>query len=61
MVLLELGQKITNALNKIKKQNTVTEDAIKQFINEFSTALLQADVNFPIVKKIKDNIMQNIK
>lgn len=61
MVLFEFGQKISKALQDFVKQPTVNEDAIKKCLNEISVALLQADVALPFVKRLKDNIMNQMK
>ena len=56
MVLAELGQKITGALNKFNRNSTVGEEETKLLLNEVSMALLQADVNIKIVQKLKASI-----
>ncbi len=61
MVLLELGQKITNALKKYGASTTSNEESIKRFLNEVSMALLQADVSIKYVKPMKDNILKQFR
>ena len=56
MVLAELGQKITGALNKFNRNTTVGEEETKLLLNEVSMALLQADVNIKIVQKLQQSI-----
>ena len=40
MVLLELGKKITKALDNFGKRNIVNEEALKQCLNQIGIALL---------------------
>ena len=52
MVLLELGNKIQNALSKLNKANVIDETVLTTILNEIGLALLQADVNVKMVKKL---------
>ena len=61
MVLAELGTKLTGALKKLNQASVVDEKAIKACLNEISLALLQADVNVELVKRLKDNITMQFK
>ena len=61
MVLLELGQKIKSAINNFGKSTVSNEAALKKCLNEIVAALLQADVNFKIVKAIKESIETQFK
>ena len=56
MVLAELGQKLTGALKKLNQASTVDDKTIKACLNEIAIALLQADVNVELVKKMKNDI-----
>eukprot|EP00758_Cryptobia_borreli_P009937 Tbor_TRINITY_DN5524_c5_g1::TRINITY_DN5524_c5_g1_i1::g.13516::m.13516/K03106/SRP54, ffh; signal recognition particle subunit SRP54 len=56
MVLAELGQKINSALNRVTRTPVVGEEEVKSLLNELSMALLQADVNLQIVKKLQISI-----
>lgn len=53
MVLAELGQKINNAFNNLSKSPVIGEEEVKQLLNEVSMALLAADVNIQIVRKVQ--------
>ena len=61
MVLAELGQKLTGALKKLNNSANVDDKAIAACLNEISIALLQADVNVELVKKLKNNITMQFK
>ena len=61
MVLGDLGTKITNALKKLQKVDIVNEDALKACLIDIATALLQADVNVHLVKKLRDNVTMQFK
>ena len=61
MVLAELGQKISGALNDLNKKAVVGDDEVKACLQEVSRALLQADVHVTIVKKLRDKVTQEIK
>ena len=61
MVLLELGKKISGALEKFSKNTVIDDGALKTCLNEIGLALLQADVNIRYVKKLKDNISNQFK
>ena len=49
MVLAELGEKISQALNKLNKVTVIDEDALNDSLKDISTALLQSDVNVKYV------------
>lgn len=55
MVLAELGQKITSALNKLNKVTVIDEDVLNECLKDITTALLQSDVNVKYVLKLKSN------
>lgn len=61
MVLFEFGQKIAKALQDFGKAPLVDDDVIKKCLNDIAMALLQADVALPLVKKLKDNILNQFK
>lgn len=56
MVLAELGQRIGQALNKMSAKSMLGEEDVKELLNEIAQALLQADVNINIVKKLQISI-----
>lgn len=61
MVLLELGQKITNALKRFRDQPVINDDVVKSCLNEIGLALLQADVDLKLVKQLKDSVVAQYK
>ena len=60
MVLAELGSKITSALRNLNDVTIVDEEVITKLIKELQRALLQADVNIMIVKRITTNLKKRI-
>ena len=46
-----LGDRLQNALNKIKGYGRITEDNISDVTREIRLALLEADVNYKVVKE----------
>lgn len=46
-----LGDRLQNAISKIKGYGTITEDNISETIREIRIALLEADVNYSVVKE----------
>jgi len=61
MVLAELGKKLSGALRNLQSAPIVDEKVLKQVLNEITMALLQSDVNFKYVKKLKDSITTQFK
>lgn len=61
MVLVELGKKISGALQKLSKSPVIDEAMVDQCMQEISMALLQADVNVKYVAKLRDNIKMQFK
>lgn len=53
MVLAELGQKIGQAISKLSAKSILEEKDVQELLNEIARALLQADVNVNIVKKLQ--------
>ena len=51
-----LGDRLTNALNKIKGYGKITEDNISDVTREIRLALLEADVNYKVVKEFINNV-----
>jgi signal recognition particle subunit SRP54 len=45
-----LGEKLQNALGDLRKRGTVDEEAVSRAVREIRLALLEADVNFKVVK-----------
>lgn len=61
MVLAELGSKLTNALRLINNETVIDEAAVEGMLKEIGNALVMADVNVPLVAKLKNNIRSKIK
>ena len=53
-----LGDRLTNALNKIKGYGKITEDNIGEVTREIRLALLEADVNYKVVKEFINNVKE---
>lgn len=45
-----LGDRLQNAVNKIRGYGRITEDNISEVTREIRLALLEADVNYKVVK-----------
>ena len=45
-----LSSKLTSSLRKVRGQGRMTEENIRETLGEVKTALLEADVNFRVVK-----------
>lgn len=53
-----LNEKLQSAFKKIKGQARVTEENIKDAIKQVRMALLEADVNYKVVKKFISNVQE---
>ena len=53
-----LGDRLQNAINKIKGYGKITEDNISDVIREIRLALLEADVNCTVVKEFVNNVKE---
>lgn len=53
-----LGDRLSNAVNKIKGYGKITEDNISEITRELRLALLEADVNYQVVKEFINNVKQ---
>ncbi|WDV47668.1 signal recognition particle protein [Clostridiaceae bacterium M8S5] len=58
MVFESLGEKLQNALGKLKKKGKLTEKDVKDAMREVKLALLEADVNFKVVKKFINKVKE---
>ncbi|KAI4470860.1 signal recognition particle 54k protein srp54 [Holotrichia oblita] len=56
MVLAELGRKITTALHSLSKATIINEEVLNGMLKEVCAALLEADVNIRLVKKLRENV-----
>ena len=53
-----LGDRLQSAVNKIKGYGKITEDNISDVIREVRLALLEADVNYKVVKEFINNVKE---
>ena len=53
-----LGDRMQNALHKIKGYGKITEDNISDMMREIRLALLEADVNYKVVKEFTNNVKE---
>ena len=53
-----LGDRLTNAINKIKGYGKITEENISEIMREIRLALLEADVNYDVVKEFTNAVKE---
>ena len=53
-----LGERLQNAIDKIKGYGKITEENINDVVREIRLALLEADVNFKVVKEFVNNVKE---
>ena len=53
-----LGDRLQNAINKIKGYGKITEENISEVVREIRLALLEADVNYKVVKEFINNVKE---
>lgn len=53
-----LGDRLQSALHKIKGYGKITEDNISEMMREIRLALLEADVNYKVVKEFTTNVKE---
>src|SRR5574344_2011609 len=60
MILMfeSLGNRLQNAVNKIKGYGKITENNISDITREIRLALLEADVNYQVVKEFIANVKE---
>ena len=51
-----LSEKLESVFKKLRGQGVMTEDNIKEALREVRLALLEADVNFKVVKDFVENV-----
>ncbi len=51
-----LSDKLESVFKKLRGQGVMTEDNIKEALREVRLALLEADVNFKVVKDFVENV-----
>ena len=55
-----LTEKLENAVSKLKGYGTITEDNISDVIREVRLALLEADVNYKVVKEFTNKVKERL-
>ncbi|XP_046859050.1 signal recognition particle 54 kDa protein [Xenia sp. Carnegie-2017] len=60
MVLADLGRKITEALRSLSNATIINEEVLNSLLKEVCKALLEADVNVQLVKKLRENVKSAI-
>ena len=58
MVFESLSEKLQNALGKLKGKGKLSEKDVDLAMREVRLALLEADVNFKVVKKKKKKVKE---
>ncbi len=58
MAFENLSEKLTNIFKKIRNQSTLSEENMDEMLKQVRIALLEADVNFKVVKEFINNIKQ---
>ncbi len=53
-----LGDRLSNAIKNIRKMGKITEDNIAEAMREIRMALLEADVNFQVVKEFTEAVKE---
>ena len=53
-----LGDRLQNAIHKIKGYGKITEDNISSVMREIRLALLEADVNYKVVKEFTNIVKE---
>ena len=53
-----MGDRLSNAIKNIKGMGRITEDNISDAVREIRTALLEADVNYEVVKEFIKNVKE---
>ena len=53
-----LGERLQNAIHKIKGYGKITEDNISDMMREIRLALLEADVNYKVVKEFTNTVRE---
>ena len=53
-----LGDRLQNVIHKVKGYGTITEDNISDIMREIRLALLEADVNYKVVKEFTKEVKE---
>ncbi|CAF1360525.1 unnamed protein product [Rotaria sordida] len=60
MVLGDLGQRLSSALRQLSKETIINEKVFDDTLGKICRALLEADVNIRLVKRLRENVKQAI-
>ena len=60
MVLAELGTKISGALRNMSNVTVFDDEVLDTCLKDIATALLQADINIKLVKRLRDNVKKAV-
>ena len=60
MVLADLGRKINAALHSMDKAPDINEEVLNSVLKDVCAALLEADVNVRLVKKLRENVRSSL-
>ena len=61
MAFESLSERLQDSLKKIKGQATLTEANMDEMLREIRLALLEADVNFQVVKEFIANTKEKVQ
>mmetsp|Transcript_8913 Transcript_8913/g.13381 ORF Transcript_8913/g.13381 Transcript_8913/m.13381 type:complete len:503 (+) Transcript_8913:113-1621(+) len=61
MVLAELGNRLTSALNKLNASTVVDDEVVSGMLQDISRALLESDVNIKIVGSLRNKIKTRLQ
>lgn len=60
MVLADLGTKLKESLNKLRKQTVIDDAALDACLKEMALALLSHDVNVKYVSELRGNVKKAV-
>ena len=60
MVLADLGAKITAAMQKLNKKQTIDEATLNELLTEIASALLASDVNIHYISKLRNAVKTQV-
>ena len=58
MVLADLGRKLTAALHSLGTATVIDEDVLNAMLKDICAALLEADVNIMLVKRLRYGLIK---
>ncbi len=58
MAFDSLSEKLQNVFKNLRSKGKLTEDDVKAALKEVKMALLEADVNFKVVKQFTKNVFR---